>query len=345
MPKKVCVAMSGGVDSSVAAALLVSRGFSVEGVTMRLWGDADRDIADAARVADFLGFPHIVLDLRPAFRAQVVTPFVGAYLGGLTPNPCVVCNREIKFGALYTYARERGCDFLSTGHYARVTLFDGAYLIARGRYPRKDQSYVLYHLPPEVRARILLPLGTLSKPQVRRLAREWALPVAARPDSQDICFIPDGDYADFVEREAALSVRPGDLLDTAGAVVGRHQGFWRYTVGQRRGFSGGFPDGPRFVLSTDPARNTVTVGKNDEVFSERLTVRGLVWATDRHGSRLDTKIRYSARAAASAVTQTGPDSAEVVFDAPQRAVTPGQSAVFYDGDRVVGGGTIVRASV
>ena len=348
----ILVGMSGGVDSSVAALILQRQGCAVTGVTLRLRGGrlaastgagAQQDIDDARRVCDALGIEHRVLDLTDAFCRCVVDEFAAEYLAGRTPNPCVTCNRTIKFGAMLDYALENGMDGVATGHYARRE-FDAA----AGRWALyradslKDQSYVLYSLTQEQLAHTLLPLGGMSKTEVREIARDNGFINAKKRESQDICFVPDGDYAAFIERYTGEPNRPGNFVDGEGRVLGRHRGFVRYTIGQRRGLGLSLRE-PLYVCAKRAADNTVILGRGEELFSKSLTASGInLIACERISSplRLRAKVRYKQREQWATVEQTAEDRLRVDFDEPQRAVTPGQAVVLYDGSCVVGGGTI-----
>lgn len=347
----VFVAMSGGVDSSAAALLLQRAGHQITGVHLRLFRE-DRDGAaaartdeeDAAAVARRLGFPFQVLDLSQTFRETVVRNFIGEYRAGWTPNPCAVCNRTIKFGALLDRAREMGADYLATGHYARVR-WDGdagRHLLLRGRDRRKDQSYFLYGLTQEQLAHVLFPLGDLDKDQVRRIAEERGLVNARKRDSQDICFVPDGKYADFIERTMGAPAPAGDFLDGEGRVLGRHRGIIRYTLGQHKGL-GLSTEEPLYVLEKDAAANTIRLGPDSALWSTTLTAADVNWiAVPEPSSPLPVtvKTRYSQREAEAEVEALPGGRCRVTFAEPQRAVTPGQAVVFYRGEAVVGGGTI-----
>ncbi len=337
--KRVLLGMSGGVDSAAAAAFLRRQGYEVEGATLLLEGNAD-GAGDAARAAAVLGIPHRTVELRETFRREVMDVFAAEYRAGRTPNPCVLCNRAVKFGAMLRYALDNGFDAVATGHYARIREENGRFLL-EAVPSKKDQSYMLYALSQEQLAHIVFPIGSLEKEQVREVAREAGLPVASKPDSQDICFVPDGDYAAFLARYANEPFTPGDFVDAAGNVLGRHQGLARYTVGQRKGL-GSFGK-PMYVTALDAARNRVVLGEEGSQYRAELTVSGVNWIpfdAPAGPIRCRAKIRYHAPAAPCEVTPLPGGRAAVRFDEPQRSVTPGQSAVFYDGALVLGGGLI-----
>ena len=344
----VCmIGMSGGVDSSVAAYLLKQQGYDCIGVTMRLHDGsgcgAPEDSSDAEQVCRQLGIAHQTLDFTEAFCRNVITPFVEAYEAGQTPNPCIACNRHLKFQAMWSHARELGCDYLATGHYARICREDDRYQLKTAGDIGKDQSYVLYFLNQQQLAHTMFPLGELTKDQVREIARQEGFISAEKPDSQDICFVPDGDYGAFLERYTGKRYAPGHFIDREGKLLGTHRGAVRYTLGQRKGL--GIPAATRlYVTGKDMARNTVTLGSNAELFTTVLTagdlcLTGGISLTD--GKGLKAKVRYRQKAQPCRVTRTGPAEIQVEFDEPQRAVTAGQAVVLYDGDAVVGGATIM----
>ncbi len=349
---RALIAMSGGVDSSVAACLMQEQGYECIGCTMKLFDNADagisaerpccslEDAEDARGVANRLGIPFYVFNYRDEFRAQVMQRFADAYRHGLTPNPCVDCNRYLKFGRLYERARALDCDVLVTGHYARIERAGDRFVLKKALSPDKDQSYVLYCLTQEQLAHTAFPLGGISKDETRAIAASRGFLNANKSDSQDICFAPDGDYARVVE-ELTGPCPPGDYVDPDGRVVGRHKGIIRYTLGQHRGL--GIALGkPTYVLAIRPETNQIVVGDNDALFSREVFVRDFNWIAGEPPAerfRCLGKLRYRHREQPAEVTVT-PDGVRLVFDEPQRAVTPGQSAVLYDGDVVLGGGVI-----
>ena len=344
MSKKIAVAMSGGVDSSLTAALLLEKNFDVIGVTMLL--DDDKNISDAQNVCNFLGIEHYVADFRKIFRDKVENYFVEEYLRGRTPNPCVRCNREIKFGALFDFAKTLGADFLATGHYARIIFEDGRFKLKKAVDTKKDQSYVLYNLTPEKLARIILPLGEFSKIQTRKLAEEKNLPVANKPDSQEICFVPNDDYKNFIaSREpSAQALQSGEIVDASGKVLGNHSGVANYTIGQRKGLGIAAPQ-PLYVTRLDVANKKVVVDTNDKLFSKTLTASDVHWIyKPTLPKTLQAKIRYGSKFADCVVAEEN-NFLSVTFAEPQRAITPGQSIVFYDGDEVLGGAVIDKIGV
>ena len=362
MEKKAIIAMSGGVDSSVAALLCQQEGFDCMGVTLALTNNEDRgipqektccsvdDVADARSVAFRLGMPFYVFNFKDAFRREVMGRFVQAYENGETPNPCVDCNRYIKFEKLMRRGEEIGYPYVATGHYARVEQDPqtGRWLLKKGLDPAKDQSYMLYSLTQWELSRLLLPLGGLTKERVRELAEEHGFINARKRDSQDICFVPDGDYAAFIRRweekkEDPKEFPPGEFVGTEGQVYGQHKGIIHYTVGQRKGLGLSFPQ-PMYVCKIDTKKNQVVLGKQEELFSREVTARDINLISQESidtPMRVKARVRYRQMEQPATAIQTGPDELQVIFDEPQRAITPGQSLVLYDGDTVVGGGKIV----
>lgn len=349
MAKKgtVAVAMSGGVDSAAAALLLAEAGYNVWGVTLRLQScpgaveTAEAEIDSARRVAEALGIPHRVLDLRERFRTAVMDRFVSEYLAGRTPNPCVDCNREIKFGALLDWVLEQGADFLSTGHYARVDRAEGRWRLLRGADRRKDQSYVLYQLTQRQLSHLLLPLGDHDKPAIRQMVEARGLANARKADSQDICFIPDGDYAAFLAASGAELV-PGDFVDETGRVLGRHRGLPCYTPGQRKGL-GVSAGEPVYVLRKEAAGNRIVLGPDSALYTAELTAERVNWLSvpaPEGPLAVTAKTRYTQREAAATAEVLPDGRLRVTFAEPQRAVTAGQAVVLYVGEAVAGGGTI-----
>jgi len=345
MTKRVLVAMSGGVDSSVTAALLKNQGWEVEGVTMKLTAGLCCDIGSAQAVCSRLGIPHRMLDAQEAFSRDIVGDFISEYRQGRTPNPCIKCNDLVKFHLLLSYARAQGFDHLATGHYARVEqdLPSPRFLLKKGADESKDQSYFLYRLTQDQLKSVLFPLGALRKTEVRALARELALPAAERPESQEICFVPDNDYRAFLKERAPESLRPGEMVMTDGKVVGKHDGIAFFTVGQRRHL--GVAAGARlYVVRVEPDTNRVVLGKLSELETNSMIVRGLNFITidERPFPRtVQVKIRYRSPFVPATLEAPADDRVRVVFAHPVTGVCPGQAAVFYDGDLVVGGGTIL----
>jgi tRNA-specific 2-thiouridylase len=356
---RVLVAMSGGVDSSAAALLVQRAGYEALGATLKLFNNEDlgadqgekaccslESVEDARSVAYGLGMAFYVFNFASDFRREVMERFIQTYQRGETPNPCIDCNRYVKLGKLFRRAQEMDCGHVATGHYARVERdpASGRWLLKKGLDENKDQSYVLYDLTQDQLSRLLLPLGGLTKPQVRALAEEAGFVNAHRRESQDICFVPDGDYARFIERWTGRPAHPGDFVGTDGQIYGRHKGIIHYTVGQRKGLGLSFPQ-PMYVCGIDPEENQVVLGRQEELFARRLTAQDLNLIAAQELSkpvRVQAKVRYRQKEQPATVQQTGPDQLLVTFDQPQRAITRGQAVVLYDGETVVGGGRIAQ---
>ena len=352
---KILIAMSGGVDSSVAAGLLCKDGNECIGATMKLYHNEDAgiprahtccsldDVEDARSVCYKLGIPYYVFNFSDDFGEKIIDKFVRSYEAGLTPNPCIDCNRYMKFDKLYQRAEILGCDHIATGHYARITFENGQYQLRKALDETKDQSYVLYDMTQQRLARTLFPLGELRKTEARDLAREADFINADKPDSQDICFVPDGDYAGFIARYTGRDCPAGDFVDESGRVLGRHKGIVHYTVGQRKGL-GIAADAPLYVKRIDAAENRVVLSGNDALFSRELMANDFNWIAydvPPRELRATARVRYHQREQAATVTVLEDGHVHLVFDEPQRAVTPGQAVVLYDGDTVLGGGTIL----
>ncbi|HEY5584898.1 MAG TPA: tRNA 2-thiouridine(34) synthase MnmA [Ruminiclostridium sp.] len=355
--KKVMLGMSGGVDSSVAAALLLQQGYEVIGVTLQIWQDMDEEmkksegsccslsaVDDARRVANKLGIPYYVLNFKDIFNKTVIEYFKEEYFKGRTPNPCIACNRHVKWQAMLDKAVPMGIDYIATGHYAKV-MYDAAtsrHILKKSVTDKKDQTYALYNLTQEQLSRTLMPVGDYPKDQIRQMAKDLGLSVASKPDSQEICFIHDNDYGKFLSENCDKKIVPGKFIDTNGNVLGEHKGIVHYTVGQRKGLGNTFGK-PMFVVKLDATNNRVVLGDDHEVFSDSLTASDLNFISIEKpidGMRVNAKIRYSAKESPATISVLDDNKIKVVFDVPQRAITPGQSVVFYAGEVVVGGGTI-----
>ncbi len=351
--KKVVIGMSGGVDSSVAAALLLEDGYEVIGLTMRLWDDKSENgagecsaVNDARAVCEKLGIRHIVADFRESFRENVIEYFVGEYQNGRTPNPCIVCNKFLKFDEMLKCAEELGADYIATGHYAKIEYNEktGRYELKNAESAQKDQTYVLYSLSQRQLSKTLMPLGRLeSKAETRKIAEELGLLTAHKSDSMEICFVPDGDYAAFIENHTGIVMPEGEFVDSSGNVLGKHKGIIHYTIGQRKGLGVTFGK-PMFVTKINPETNEVVLGEKGTEFSKELVAEKLNFISIEELTapiEVLAKVRYSAKPAKATVFPQE-DLAKVVFDEPQRAVTPGQAVVFYElsGNGVVGGGII-----
>ena len=351
MKQKLMIAMSGGVDSAIVAYLSKQAGYDLLAATMKvgpLYGEGEnaccskQNIADARSMATSFGIPHKTFDLTDEFRKYVADYFVYTYQSGGTPNPCVVCNRYVKFGRLMELAEQNGCELMATGHYARIIRQGDRYLLCRASDPTKDQTYVLWQLSQYQLSHTLFPLAEYKKSEVKQLAEQLGIIAAHKHESQDICFIPDGDYAAFIRRATGKEPPPGNFIDESGAVIGQHRGMIHYTPGQRKGLGTAFGE-PMYVKCKSVTDNTVTLCRNDQLFSDRLTARGInLIACDTISAPLHVtaKVRYSQSETPATVTQSGPDELIFEFSSPQRAISPGQSVVMYDGDTVIGGGII-----
>ena len=350
--KRITVAMSGGIDSAVAALLLSREGANVSGATMRLCkrilpdgaDAADTDIADAKAICDKLGVEHRVYSFEDEFYRSVIKNFIDTYIGGGTPNPCIVCNKNIKFGLMLEHELELGADYIATGHYARIEQdSNGRYLIRKADDDKKDQTYMLWSLSQHQLSHTLFPLSKYTKSEIRAFAEDAGFSIARKSDSQDICFVPDGDYASFIEKELGEKYPAGDYIDKDGKILGKHKGMIHYTIGQRKGL-GISMNKHVFVTAKDSVNNTVTLGDECELFSNRVIIKGInLIPFDKltSGARFEAKVRYSQKQSPVYAEQTGEDEITLIFDTPQRAPAKGQSAVLYDGDYLVGGGIIV----
>lgn len=348
--KKVLLGMSGGVDSSVAAFLLQKEGYDVIGVTMKLHKDSNNDggccsinaVEDARRVANKLGIQFHVFNMEEEFKKYVIDYFIKEYEAGRTPNPCIACNRYIKFGALLDKAKSLGIDYVATGHYAIIEKSNDRYILKMAKDDTKDQSYVLYNLTQEQLSKTLFPLGKYKKKEIREIAKKIGLQVASKPDSQEICFVEDNDHFNFINQNSTKPITKGEIVDIKGNVLGYHEGITKYTIGQRKGL--GISLGkPMFVVDIDAENNRIVLGSNEDLLIKELDVTDINWISINkleNKIKVKAKIRYKAKEETATVTPIDNNRIKVIFDTPQRAVTPGQSIVFYQNDNVVGGGII-----
>ena len=351
---RALIAMSGGVDSSVAAFLMKEKGYECMGCTMKLYANEDAgiseestccsldDIADARKIATSMGMPYYVLNFQENFKEKVINPFIDCYENGRTPNPCIECNRYLKFNKLYARGMEYDCDKIVTGHYVRVEERIEGYVLRKAKDESKDQSYVLYNLTQEQLAHTLFPLGEYSKTEIRKIAEENGFINANKPDSQDICFVPDGDYVSAIKRFTKKDYPEGDFVDLEGNVLGRHKGIIGYTIGQRKGL-GISSDRPYFVVKLDVEKNQVVLGRHEDLFSTKVIVKDINWITPnlvKNEMDIKAKLRYRQKEQPTKLKIVDEDTVELNFAEPQRAVTPGQAAVFYLDDIVLGGGII-----
>ena len=346
MKKKILLGMSGGVDSSVSAVLLQEQGYDVIGATMKMWEDTEKAIEDAKKVCNKLGIEHHVIDCTEKFRCHVINKFISEYENAKTPNPCVECNRYLKFGAFYEKAKELGCEYIATGHYAKTEYSEKykRYVLKKSDEEKKDQTYFLYYIPKEEIEYIIFPLqNRTSKEETRKIAEKNNLEVAQKKDSQEICFIPDNDYQKFLQKYSSQKPKVGNIVLKDGTVLGKHDGLINYTIGQRKGLGISYKE-PLYVIKLDTQKNQVIVGTEQDLYSKELIADEINWlAIDqlKEPLKLKAKVRYRAKEAQCTVYPIENNQVKVIFDEPQRAITPGQSVVFYDEDIVIGGGKII----
>lgn len=348
--KKILLGMSGGVDSSVSAILLKELGYEVIGCTMKLWeekkGDTDKSIEDAKKICKILDIKHYIFDLEKEFKCNVVDNFIEEYKKANTPNPCVECNKYIKFGQFFEKAEELGCEYFATGHYARIEYSEkyNQYVLKKANEEKKDQSYFLYTIPKEKLSHIIFPLQDYtSKEEIRDIAKKFNLPVAEKKDSQEICFIPDGNYHEFLNKYGNQKNKKGDIILTTGEKLGEHQGYINYTIGQRKGLGISYKE-PLYVVKLDEKKNLVIVGTEKDLYNKELQARDVNWIVEPKTNEIDcyAKIRYRSKVAKSKVKIIDNNNVKVVFEENQRAITKGQSVVFYDEQGIVlGGGKII----
>ena len=343
--KKVLLGMSGGVDSSVSALLLKKAGYDVIGVTLELYNSNDNTYEDAKKICDHLGITHFIYDFKNDFKKYVIDDFINCYSNCRTPNPCIECNKYMKFGVMYDKAKELGCDYIATGHYAKTEYSEkyGRWVLEKSNSGKKDQSYVLWNIPKELINKIIFPLSDFeSKDDIRKIAKENELKVASKPDSEDICFVPDGNYKNFLENNSNIKPKQGNIVDLQGNVWGKHMGLYNYTIGQRKGLGISNPV-PLFVVGFNKEKNEVIVGEEKDLYKKEIIVSNInLLLVDKieNSMRVKVKTRYSSKEADASIMQEN-NFIKIIFDEPQRAITPGQSAVFYVGDIVLGGGKIM----
>ncbi|MBQ3563133.1 MAG: tRNA 2-thiouridine(34) synthase MnmA [Clostridia bacterium] len=350
---KVLVAMSGGVDSSAAAALLIEQGYAVSGATMQIWSEdeisrgigSNEAVTDAKKVAAQLGIEHFTFDFSAEFKENVIAPFISDYLSGRTPNPCIFCNKSMKFGLFFERALEMGFDYIATGHYATIFEDEDGYHLSRSAFDSKDQTYVLYNMNQHILSHLLLPVGNMEKSEIRAYAERAGIEVANKPDSQEICFISDDDYARYIKENSDYEDKIGDFIDhKSGGILGKHKGIIHYTIGQRKGLGIALGE-PRFVTQIDAENNRVILGSNEDTFCSSLIAERVNFISGNSllsPARFTAKTRYSAKPSDCIVTPLENGLFSVKFDSPVRAITPGQSVVFYNENEVVGGGIILK---